>query len=91
MDVPLVKKKRSGGKKSVRTDVIYKTRIGKTIPSQKTIEKYKIPNDILHLCLQHVDKVSVSKNRVTRLLKLENYLGIEHVVTVCECCGQPVA
>lgn len=88
MDTPIIKKKRSGGKKSIRTDVLYKTRTAKTIPTLKIIEKYTIPNDILFLCLKNIDRTNLSKNRKTRVCKLEDYLGIEHVVTVCECCGR---
>ena len=63
--------------KSLEKDVLYKIVSGKALPTLRTVEKYNIPHEKLHLCLQNLKVPVLTKSRLSRLNKIEELLGLE--------------
>lgn len=63
--------------KSLEKDVLYKIVSGKAVPTLRTVEKYNIPHEKLHLCLQNLKVPILTKSRLSRLNKIEELLGLK--------------
>ena len=63
--------------KSLEKDVLYKIVSGKALPTMKTVEKYTIPHEKLHLCLKNLKVPVQTKHRLSRLNKIEELLGLK--------------
>lgn len=63
--------------KSLEKDVLYKIVSGKAVPTLRTVEKYNIPHEKLHLCLQNLKVPVLTKGRLSRLNKIEELLGLK--------------